>query len=70
MYFAIFDSYLSYHCLVWAQNLSTIQQILILPKKAVGIINFQSRNFNTSPLFKQNCKIKFAQKIFYLAASL
>ena len=28
IYFAIFDSYLSYCCLVWAQNRSTIQQIL------------------------------------------
>ena len=27
MYFAIFDSYLSYYCLVWTQNCKTIQQI-------------------------------------------
>ena len=33
VYFAIFGSYLSYCCLVWAQNRSTIQQILILQKK-------------------------------------
>ena len=33
IYFAIFDSYLSYCCLVWAQNSSTIQQIVILQKK-------------------------------------
>ena len=25
IYFAIYDSYLSYYCLVWAQNCSTIQ---------------------------------------------
>ena len=43
IYFSIFDSYLSYCCLVWALNFSTIQQILILPKKAVRIINFQPR---------------------------
>ena len=49
IYSAIFDSYLSYCCLVWAQNLSTIQQIVILQKKAVRIINFQPRNFHTSP---------------------
>ena len=29
IYFAIFDSYLSYSCLVWAQNCSTIQRIII-----------------------------------------
>ena len=52
IFFAIFDPYLSYCCLVWAQNFSTIQRILILQKKAVRIINFQPRNFYTSPLFK------------------
>ena len=40
IYFAIFDSYLSYCCLVWAQNSSTIQRIVILQQKAVRIINF------------------------------
>ena len=63
IYFAIFDSYLSYCCLVWAQNFSTIQQILILQKKAVKIINFQPRNFHTSSLFKQNSILKFQDKI-------
>ena len=33
IYFAIFDSYLSYCCLVWAQNCNTIQRIVILQKK-------------------------------------
>ena len=32
-YFAIFDSCLSYCCLVWAQNRGIIQRILILQKK-------------------------------------
>ena len=39
IYFAIFDSCLSYCCLVWAQNYSTIQRVLILQKKAIRIIN-------------------------------
>ena len=30
LYFAIFDTYLSYCSLVWAQNCSTIQQIVVL----------------------------------------
>ena len=63
IYFAIFDSYLSYCFLVWAQNCSTIQQIIILQKKAIRIINFQPRNFHTSPLFKQNSILKFQDKI-------
>ena len=63
IYFAIFDSYLSYCCLVWAQNCSTIQQIIILQKKAIRIINYQPRNFHTSPLLKQNSILKFHNKI-------
>ena len=39
-YFAIFDTHLSYCCLAWTQNCSTIQQIIILQKKAIRIINF------------------------------
>ena len=31
--FATFDSYLSYSCLVWTQNCSTVQRIVILQKK-------------------------------------
>ena len=61
-YFSIFDSYLSYCCLVWAQNCSTIQRIVILQKKPIRIINFQP-SFHTSPLFKQNSILKFQYKI-------
>ena len=63
IYFAIFVSYLSYCFLVWAQNFSSIQRILILQKKTVRIINFQPRNSHTSPLFKQNFILKFQDKI-------
>ena len=64
IYFAIFDSHLSYCCLVWAQNFSSIKRILILQKKkAVRIINLQPRNSHTSPLFRQNFILKFVDKI-------
>ena len=63
IYFAIFDSYSSYCCLVWAHNCNTIQQIAILQKKAARIINFQPRNSHTSPLFKQSSILKFQDKI-------
>ena len=56
--FAIFGSYLSYCCLAWAQNCSTIQRIIILQQKAIRSINFQPRNLHTSPLFKQNSILK------------
>ena len=63
IYFAIFDSYLSYCCLVLAQNCNTIQRIVILQKKAIRIINFQPRNSHTSHLFKQTSILKFQDKI-------
>ena len=63
IYFAIFDSYLSYCCLVWSQNFCNIQLILILEEKTVRIINFQPRNFHTSPLFKLISILKFQDKI-------
>ena len=49
--------------LVWAQNCSTIQRIVILQKKTVRIINSQPRNSHTSPLFKQSSMIKFQDSI-------
>ena len=63
IYSGIFDSYLFYYCLAWAQNRSTIQQIVILQNMAVRIINIQPRNFHISPLFKQNSILKFQDKI-------
>ena len=52
IYFAIFESHLSYCSLAWAQNFRTIQRIVILQKKSVAIISFQPVNFHTSSLFK------------------
>ena len=40
IYFAIFDSCLSYCCLVWAQNRSTIQRVMILQKKQLELLIF------------------------------
>ena len=70
-----YETYLSHYCLVWAQNCSAIQQIIILQKRAIRIINFQPRNFHTSPLFKQNSVLKFQDKIcieniFFVSKSL
>ena len=39
IYLAIFDSYL-YCCLVWAQNCSTIQRIVILQKRLLELLIF------------------------------
>ena len=40
IYFAISDSYLSYCCLMWAQNCSTIKIIVILQKKLLELLVF------------------------------
>ena len=50
IYFAIFDSYLSYLSLVWVQNCNTIQQNLFGKKMTVRIVNIQPIfNHNLSP---------------------
>ena len=38
VYFAVFNSYLSYCCLVWAQNHSTIRRIIILQKRLLELL--------------------------------
>ena len=40
IYIAIFGSYLSYCCFVWAQNCSTIQRIVILQKRLLELLIF------------------------------
>ena len=63
IYFAIFDSHLSYCCLLWAQNFWQYLKSFHFTKKAVRINNFEPRNFHTSPLFKQDFILKFQDKI-------
>ena len=40
IYFAIFDSYLSHCCPVWAQNCSINQRIIILQEKLLELLIF------------------------------
>ena len=58
----IFHSYLSYCCLEWAHNFSTIRQTLILQEMVVRIFNFQLRKSHTRLLFKQNSTLKLQGK--------
>ena len=57
IYFTIFDSYLSYCCLVWAQNCSTIEHTLILQKTAVRIINLKESSYQSPIQAKLHLKI-------------
>ena len=63
IYFAIFDSHLSYSCIVWVQNINTVRRLIILQKKALRIMNFKHQLFHSSPLFFSNNILKFGNKI-------
>ena len=62
-YFAIFDFHINYANLIWGQNLHAVSRIVILQKKALRIMNFQSRDSHSSPLFKSNHILKLHDKI-------
>ena len=63
IYFTIFDSHLTYSCIVWAQNINTVNRLIILQKKALHIMNFKDQLFHSSPLFSENNILKFTDKI-------
>ena len=63
IYFAMFDTHLNHANLIWDQNLNAVSRIVILQKKALRIMNFQSRDSHSSPLFKSNHFLKFEDKI-------
>ena len=63
IYFAIFDSHLSYSCIVWAQNINTVRKLIVLWKKALLIMNFKDQLFHSSPCFSLNNILKFGNKI-------
>ena len=63
IYYAIFDSDLTYSCIVWAQNINTVNRLIILQKKALCIMNFKDQLFHSSPLFSENNILKFIDKI-------
>ena len=63
IYFAIFDSHINYANLIWGQNLHSLSRIIILQKKALRIMNFQSRDSHSSALFRSNHILKLEDKI-------
>ena len=58
-----FDTHLNYANLIWGQNLNVVSRIVILQKKTLRIMNFQSRDYQSSLLFKCNHFLKFEDKI-------
>ena len=63
IYFAIFESHLSYSCIVWAQNINTVRRLNVLQKEALRIMNLKDQLFYSSPLFSSNNILKFGDKI-------
>ena len=63
IYFSIFDFYINYANLLWGQNLHALSRIVILQKKALRIMNFQSRDSHSSLLFQANHILKLEDKI-------
>ena len=63
IYFAIFDSHLSYSCHNWAQNINSDNRLIILQKKALRIKNLIGQLLDSDPLFCTNNILKFSNKI-------
>ena len=63
IYFVIFASHINYANLIWGQNLHAVSRNVILQKKALRFMNFQSRDSHPSPLFKSNHTLKLEDKI-------
>ena len=58
IYCAIFDSHLSYSCIVWAQNINTVRRLFILQKRTLRIMNVKDQLFHSSQLFSSNKILK------------
>ena len=70
IYFAIFDSHINYGNLIWGQNLHSLNTIIILQKKTLRIMNFQSRDslkpiIQTQPYSKNWRQNTYREYFFY-----
>ena len=59
----IFESHINYACIIWGQNISTINRLYIFQIKALRIINFKEHNAHSPPLFRYSRIIKIADKV-------
>ena len=63
IYYALFESHINFACIIWGQNISTINHLYILQKRVLRIINFKECNTHSSPLFHYSKIIKIADKV-------
>ena len=67
LYYSIFNSHLLYACEIWGQNQNSLQftKVTKLQNKALKVINFQSSDSPTGPLYQRNKVLKIADFISY-----
>ena len=63
IYHALFESHIHYACIIWRQNVCTINRLFILQKKALRLIHFKERNAHFAPLFFKSKIVKLPNKI-------
>ena len=63
IYHALFESHIHYVCVIWGQNLCTINRVFILQKKALRQIHFKERNVHSAPIFFKSKIVKLPGKI-------
>ena len=61
--FVIYDSHVTYSCIVWAENINTVNRLIILLKKALRIMNFKDQLFHSNCFFSEKNILKFGDKI-------
>ena len=67
IYFSIFNFHLIYVCEIWGQNQNNLQfkKLTKLQNKALKVINFQSSDSPTGPLYQENKVLKISDFINY-----
>ena len=67
IYYSIFNSHLIYACEIWGQNQNNLwfTKLTKLQNKALKVINFQSSDSPTGPLYQENKVLKIADFINY-----
>ena len=65
IYYSIFNSHLIYACEIWGQNQNSLRftKVTKLQNKALKVINFQSSDSPTGPLYQRNKVLKIADFI-------
>ena len=63
IYHALFESHIHYACIIWGQNVCTINRLFILQKKALRMIHFIERNAHIAPLFFKSKIVKLPDQI-------